>query len=274
VAMHPTQPSQASNSPHAQPAAAPGLRTRRRGFTLVELLVVIAIILTLAAVSMAVFTKARAKADNVLAITNMKQIGIALASYLSDNDRLPTFMDTGVSPAISTGNPYTQAYVLQSYLGLGEPTNQIQYAQIFRAPGLHPDNMGGKQHWYEVTCYAMYNSDYLTPTKAYFPKGVVTDDDGLDIGPFGRVTTTGTPTDGWKAAQLDSALSKYSSDNGGRIATLSMVPAMLEINALYPSAKGAWPWAVPRKPLRGDHVNVLYFDWRVEAVTPKFFYTP
>ena len=256
-----------------QPAAA-ATRRGRHGFTLVELLVVISIILTLAAMSFAVFTKMRNRADNILAISNMKQVGAAICAYQSDNDHLPTFMDVGVDPVISTMAPYTQASVLQPYLGLNEPTSKIQYAEIFRAPGLKADNMGGRKHWYEVTCYAMYSADHIVSNKAYLPKGVMTDADGQEVGPFGRYNANGTPSDGWKTAQLDAALAKFSADNGGRIATLSMVPAMFEINGEYPSVKGAWPWSVPKKPLRGDHVNVLYFDWRVESVTPKFFFTP
>ena len=259
-------------SPH--PAAASGTRRPLCGFTLVELLVVITIILTLAAMSLAVYTKMRARADNIRAISNMRNIGVAISSYLSDNDHLPTFMDVAVLPAISTANPYTQAYVLQPYLGLPEPTSKIQYAEIFRPPGLQPSHMGGKKNWYDVVSYAMYSAENFDPRKAYLPKGVMTDSEGLDVGPFGRFSDSGTPSDGWRTAQLDAALAKYTADNGGRIATLSMVPAMLEINSEYPSARGAWPWPVPKKVLRDDHVNVLYFDWRVESVLPKFFYSP
>ena len=243
------------------------------GFTLVELLVVITIILTLAAMSLATFTKLRARADNILAIENMRQIGVAIASYASDNDHLPTFMDAGVSAAISTANLYTQAYVLQPYLGLAEPTSTVQHAEIFRAPGLKADNMNNRKHWYEVTCYAMYSADYLAANKSYLPKGMVTDIDGEDVGPFGRVVNN-VATPGWKMAQLDAALARYTANNGGRIATISKVPAMFEINTKYPSVRGSWPWTTPKKPLRGDHVNVLYFDWRVDAVTPKFLYSP
>jgi hypothetical protein len=216
----------------------------------------------------------RARADNIRAISNMRNIGVAISSYLSDNDHLPTFMDVGVSPDISTGNPYTQAYVLQPYLGLAEPTSKIQYAEIFRPPGLQPSNMNGRKNWYDIVSYAMYSADNFDSRKAYLPKGVITDSEGQDVGPFGRYSESGTPSEGWRTAQLDAALAKFTADNGGRIATLSMVPAMLEINAEYPSARGAWPWPVPKKVLRRDHVNVLYFDWRVESVVPKFFYTP
>ena len=257
-----------------RPVAASGSsHPQNGGFTLVELLVVIAIILTLAAMSMAVFTKLRGRADNILAISNMRQIGVAISSYMSDNDHLPTFMDVGVSPAISTMTPYTQASVLQPYLALSEPTSKIQYAEIFKAPGLKADNMGGRKHWYDVTCYSMYSADHLATTKAYLPKGVMLDPEGQEVGPFGRYSANGTPAEGWKSAQLDAALAKFSAEHNNRIATLSMVPAMFEVNAQYASVKGGWPWPVPKKPLRDDHVNVLYFDWRVDSVTPKFFFT-
>jgi len=245
----------------------------RHGFTLVELLVVISIIITLAAVSLSVFLKIKSRADNIRAIDNMKEIGIAISSYLSEHDHLPTFMETGVSPAYSTTIPYSQASVLQPYLGLSEPTSKLQYAEVFHPPGLKPDNMNGRKNWYDLVCYAMYDADNFSPTKAFLPKGVMTDSEGQEVGPFGRYTASGTPSDGWRTAQLDAAMAKFSADHAGRIATLSMVPAMLEVNAQYPSAKGGWAWPVPRKALYGDHINVLYFDWRVDSVKPRYFYT-
>ena len=260
---------------HTDPASPkPAARHGLDGFTLIELLVVIALVLTLAALTLAVVNKARARADNVRAVLNMKEIGSALAAYMSEHDHLPTFRDLGVSAAISTADPYTQAYVLQPYLGINDPTSQVQYAKIFQPPGLKRDNMSGKKNWYEVTCYAMYSSEFFPATKAYFPKGAVIGEDGVEIGPFGRVSDTSTVIDGWRPAQFDAALRNYSQANNGRIATLAKVPAMLEINAKYACTQGSWPWTVPQKPLRGDHINVLYFDWRVESVTPQYFYTP
>jgi prepilin-type N-terminal cleavage/methylation domain-containing protein len=272
--MHMKQTSPPWSNRHACPAAASRTQCALAGFTLVELLVVITIILTLAALTFGVVVKTRQRADNVLAISNMRQIGAAIASYMTENDHLPTFRDVGVSPAYSTNDPYTQASVLQPYLGIPELTSKTQYALIFRPPGLKPDNMSGQKNWHEVTSYAMYHNEYITPSKAYLPKGVVTDSEGQDVGPFGRYTGGGTPVDGWRSAQLDAALTRFTAENGGKIATLSKAPAMFEINAEYPSAKGSWPWPVPEKTLRQDHVNVLYFDWRVESVTPKFFFTP
>lgn len=248
---------------------------KRRGFTLTELLIVILIVAVLATVVFTLATRMRDKAHNVTAVMNMRQIGVGIATYLSDNQRLPRFAGTGVSAALSTANKLTHAHVLQPYLGLEEPTSKVRYAEVFMPPGLKRDAMNGRTNWYELTSFAMYSTNDIHKSKAYLPKGTVSDSAGIDVGPFGRTGTGGNPTsEGWSAVMLESGLQRFSEANGGKVVSLSMVPAMMEINAEYPTIKGSWPWTVPSKVLRGSHVNVLYFDWHVGAVNPDYFYKP
>ena len=61
-------------------------RKSTRAFTLIELLVVIAIISLLAAILFPVFARARENARRASCMSNLKQIGLGFAQYLSDYD--------------------------------------------------------------------------------------------------------------------------------------------------------------------------------------------
>src|SRR4051812_29791637 len=58
----------------------------KRAFTLIELLVVIAIIAILAAILFPVFAQAKQAAKKTQTLSNLKQMGTAVAIYLTDAD--------------------------------------------------------------------------------------------------------------------------------------------------------------------------------------------
>jgi len=102
-----------------------------RAFTLIELLVVISIISVLAGMLFPVFAGAQERGRQTQCISNMKQVGFALATYLQDyDDSLPLnrFPWAGHDfPDDLTGSPYNWKHAVYSIIGNKEvlqcPTN-------------------------------------------------------------------------------------------------------------------------------------------------------
>lgn len=98
----------------------------KRAFTLIELLVVIAIIAILAAILFPVFAQAKLAAKKTADLSNIKQIGTALAIYLNDSDDLyPAMVSDNVTAGINQHPLWSSTDVLGPY---------TKNTQIFLSP--------------------------------------------------------------------------------------------------------------------------------------------
>ena len=68
------------------------VRNKTNGFTLIELLVVISIISLLIAMLLPSVEKARASGEQIVCATNLRQMGMAMESYVNEwNDWMPYY---------------------------------------------------------------------------------------------------------------------------------------------------------------------------------------
>lgn len=89
----------------------------RKGFTLVELMVVIVIVVVLAAIVFTVASRMKKSADRSVTLAHMRQIGVAMLAYNSDQGRFPD--QTGTAANGSTGSTWDR--LLIPFLGYTEP---------------------------------------------------------------------------------------------------------------------------------------------------------
>ncbi|CAN5697567.1 hypothetical protein BH11ARM2_BH11ARM2_06170 [soil metagenome] len=127
-------------NPRLLPALIEEHPMQRKAFTLIELLVVIAIIAILAAILFPVFAQAKQAAKKTQALSNVKQIGLAIQMYQGDSDDryLPAFNPGPNGEWGQYGNDGTNLNVLWDI----NVQPYVKSINLFYSPA---DGMAGKQ---------------------------------------------------------------------------------------------------------------------------------
>jgi prepilin-type N-terminal cleavage/methylation domain-containing protein len=107
----------------------------RRGFTLVELLVVIVIIAALAGLTAPMVIRQRKKADQTEAVSNARQIGLALFEFENEYGSYPdattaTAVTNATGSTLTLGSTASNDYFRQLLAGNFTQSEKIFYAKI------------------------------------------------------------------------------------------------------------------------------------------------
>lgn len=148
---------------------------KRRAFTLIELLVVIAIIAIIAAIIFPVFTRAKASAKKTSCISNLRQIGQAMALYMGDHDdAFPKAVDAAdkYRPEIWQSEPAFMALIPQMPMMHEALQGYIKNYAIFQCQGDNGTEVLDTHPYLDFksapTMYATFGLSYMYRTEITF----------------------------------------------------------------------------------------------------------
>jgi prepilin-type N-terminal cleavage/methylation domain-containing protein/prepilin-type processing-associated H-X9-DG protein len=238
------------------------LARSRRAFTLIELLLVIAIIAILVSLLLPTIAGAKAKAQRIACVSNLKQLALGINLYATDNDdSLPGPLLTGIQAGYSLATGGDSAFprlgnFLWSEIGQPNPNNLGTNFAIplvltcpsqlkLRAPDVAPGD--------QVNFASRQAFHFVTGTSAV-------DDRSR---PFGYPSNTSPPSPG--APFRPMRLSTLASITNDFSSTFAFRDVDQEVDT--PVNPPWWHARISPRAVHGGNIrNVVFFDWHVEGV--------
>jgi prepilin-type N-terminal cleavage/methylation domain-containing protein/prepilin-type processing-associated H-X9-DG protein len=105
-----------------------------KGFTLIELMVVIVIIAILAALLMPAISRAKAKAQQIRCVGNLRQLGIGLQNFVADNHAYPSY----IGPTNSDNPGFWISQLASGGFGNSKPVTNLIDDGVWLCPSAPP----------------------------------------------------------------------------------------------------------------------------------------